>query len=341
MKFDAIYYDGKHPVGRDVTLLVNDAGLVKVIGADILYECQWQDVNVSDQLGETARYIQFPNGAKCECHDHQKINKLQKRYRSSTFNLFLYNLESKWQSVLLASLVVVAFTWGMVVFGIPALAKSVAEALPVSVDESITQGTLKLLDERILSPSKLDQEIQQRIEEKFLNMVHHANDEHSYQLLFRRGLGANAFALPSGHIVVTDELIEIADHDEEILAVLAHEIGHVVHEHGLRSVLQSSAVALLLTAVTGDIGAASGFAAAMPIILLETNYSRKFELEADDYALEYMKAHNIDTNHFATILLKITGETGEEDASPFNYISTHPATKERIQPFKDNSLLNQ
>lgn len=341
MKFDAIYYDGIHPVGSDVTLLVTDEGLVKIIGAEVSYQCQWQDITVSDQLGNTARSIKFPNGAKCECHEHRQINQLEKRFNSSGFNLFLHNLESRWQSVLIASLVVVAFTWGMVVYGIPSMAKTVAEALPVSVDESLTEGTLKLLDDRILSESELELNVQKRIETKFYQMVDRINDEHNYELMFRKGLGANAFALPSGHIVVTDELINMADHDEEVLAVLAHEIGHVVHEHGLRSVLQSSAVALLLTAVTGDIGAASGFAAAMPIILLETNYSRKFELEADDYALKYMKAYNIDTNHFATILQKITGEHGADEANPFTYISTHPATAERIKPFKDSSLTSQ
>ncbi len=337
MKFNAIYYDGLHPVGRDVTLLVNDSGLVKIIGADVQYQCQWQQVTVSNQLGATARSLVFPNGAKCESHEHEQINLLERRYRSTTFSRVLHHLESRWQSVLIASLVVVCFTWSMVVYGIPALAKTVAEALPVSVDENLTEGTLGLLDDRILQPSELDAEIQQRIEKKFFQMVANAQDEHTYHLLFRKGLGANAFALPSGHIVVTDELIEMADHDEEVLAVLAHEIGHVIHEHGLRSVLQSSAVALLLTAVTGDIGAASGFAAAMPIILLETNYSRKFELEADAYALEYMQAHNIDTKHFATILQKITGDDGTKEDSPFSYISTHPATYERIQPFIDHS----
>ncbi len=172
-------------------------------------------------------------------------------------------------------------------------------------------------------------------------MVANTQDEHHYQLLFRKGVGANAFALPSGHIVVTDELIEVAEHDDEVLSVLAHEIGHVVHEHGLRSVLQSSAVALLLTAVTGDIGSASGFAAAMPIILLETNYSRKFELEADRYALDYMQTHNIDTKHFASILQKITGQDEAHEDDAFSYLSTHPATRERIQPFLDNSLSKQ
>lgn len=338
MKLDAIYYDGVHPVGRDVTLLVDSKGRLKIIGADIVYQCQWQEVKVSNQLGETVRSLQLPNGAKCESHDHESINHLENKYNASLFGRGLYYLESHWHSVLVAALVVVTFTWGMVVYGIPELAKSVAQALPVSVDEKLTQGTLTLLDERILSESELALETQKRIEDKFFNMVEHAQDEHKYQLMFRKGLGANAFALPSGHIVITDELIDMADSDEEVLAVLAHEIGHVVHDHGLRSVLQSSAVALLLTAVTGDVGAASGFAAAMPIILLETNYSRKFELEADTYALDYMKANNIDTIHFATILQKISGDVGDEESSPFSYISTHPATFERIKPFKDNSL---
>jgi len=339
MKFEATYYDGIHPVGKLVTILVSDNGKANFIGPEVSYSCHWQDLNVSHQLGNTVRSMQLPNGAKCEAFAHQQINQLENQYSRSVLSQYLHGLESRWHYVLMASVIVVGFTWSMIVYGIPALANTVAKALPVSVDERLTEGTLSILDERILETSKLDQQTQQRLRNKFSIMVENSQDEHNYQLLFRQGLGANAFALPSGHIIVTDKLADIADHDEEVLAVLAHEIGHVVHEHGLRSVLQSSAVALLLTAVTGDIGSASGFAAAMPIILLETNYSRKFELEADSYALDYMLAHNMDTNHFATILQKITGQDDEEhEDSAFSYLSTHPATQERIQPFIDNRL---
>lgn len=48
-------------------------------------------------------------------------------------------------------------------------------------------------------------------------------------------IGANAFALPDGTLVVTDELVELAgDNDDEVLAVLAHELGHIHERHGLR-----------------------------------------------------------------------------------------------------------
>ena len=341
MKFEATYYDGVRPVGNVVTVLVSDNGMARFIGPDVSFSCHWEELDISPQLGSTVRSMQLPNGANCETDAHQQINQLENQYSRSAFSQHLHNLESRWHYVLMASVIVAGFTWGMIVYGIPSLAETVAYALPVSVDEKLTEGTLSILDERILDTSELDQETKQRFLEKFAIMIANTQDEHHYQLLFRKGVGANAFALPSGHIVVTDELIEVAEHDDEVLSVLAHEIGHVVHEHGLRSVLQSSAVALLLTAVTGDIGSASGFAAAMPIILLETNYSRKFELEADRYALDYMQTHNIDTKHFASILEKITGEDEGHEDDAFSYLSTHPATRERIQPFLDNSLSKQ
>ena len=337
MKFDATYYDGLHPLGRAVTLCINRQGVARVIGADILYSCAWQQIVVSPQLGATARTLQLPNQAKCECHAHAEINALQHQFAQTGVNRYLHKFESRWRYVALATVLVAGFSWAMIVSGIPALAKTVAQALPVSVDEQLTEGALAILDRHILKASQLDEATRHRLTEEFIGIVEAVDDNHQFRLLFRRGLGPNALALPDGHIIVTDELIEIAQNDQQVLAVLAHEIGHVVHEHGLRSVLQSSAIALLLTAISGDISAASGFAAAMPMILLETSYSRKFELEADQYALDYMQANNIDTRHFVAILEKISADSARAENNRFNYLATHPTTFERIQPFKDSS----
>ena len=341
IKFEGTYYNGVHPVGQPVTVLVTANGKTNFVGQEISYTCNWLDIDVSTQLGRTVRSLVLPNGAKCETFSHDEINQLQEQSDRSKLGRLLHTLESRWHYVLIASLVVVAFTFGMVTYGIPTLAKQAAFALPTSVDEKLSEGTLAFFDKHILDPSELAEQHQQRLQNKFTSMVERSNDAHIYQLLFRRGVGPNAFALPSGHIVMTDELVELAEHDEEVLAVLAHEIGHVVHKHGLRSALQSSAVALLLTAITGDISAASGFAAALPVVLLETSFSRKFEHEADQYAFDYMQAHNIDTKHFANILQKITGEDGDGEKSAFTYLSTHPITAERTRRFTENSKSNK
>lgn len=338
IEFEATYYDGVHPVGEPVAVLVTADGKTTIKGQEVSYTCNWLDIDVNTQLGQTARVLNLPNGAKCESIAHDRINRLQKKHSRAGSGRLLHALESRWQYVLIASLVVIGFTWAMITYGIPSLAKSVAFKLPVSVDEKLSEGSLIFLDKHILDPSQLEPNVQQRLQEKFAIMVRHTDDTHNYRLLFRSGIGPNAFALPSGHIVATDELVEMADADEEVLAVLAHEIGHVKHKHGLRSVLQSSTAALLLTAITGDIGTASGLAAAMPVLLLETKYSRKFELEADQYALDYMHSHGIDPKYFVSILEKITGENGDEESSFFNYLSTHPMTSERTRRFKDNAL---
>lgn len=337
IQFAATYFDGKHPIGVPVNLHISDNGNTIVIGDNISYKCAWTDIKVSDQLGQTSRSLNLPNGAKCEAVAHQQINALQQQFSRSKFSHLLNHLESRWHYVALASLIVAVFSWAMIVYGIPSLAKQVAFALPTSVDEKISEGTIAFFDKGILDPSELPLDTQQRIQKKFDEIVARTDDEHNYRLLFRTGVGPNAFALPSGHIVVTDELVEIAEHDEEVLAVLTHEVGHVLYKHGLRNALQSSAVVLLLTAVTGDINAASGFAAALPVLLLQTSYSRKFEHEADQYAFDYMIEHAIDTKHFATILQKITGESSDDEDSVFTYLSTHPMTAERVNRFIEHS----
>ncbi len=67
-----------------------------------------------------------------------------------------------------------------------------------------------------------------------------------YSLNFREGgaIGPNAFALPSGTIILTDELVDIAGDDNDmVLAVLAHEIGHVDKKHSLRQIYRAAGTA--------------------------------------------------------------------------------------------------
>ena len=126
-------------------------------------------------------------------------------------------------------------------------------------------------------------------------------------VLFRKGgrVGPNAFALPDGTILFTDEMVRLADHDDELVAVLAHEIGHVVHRHGLRAVIQDSLLGFALLAITGDATGSSELFLGLPVLLTQLAYSRTFEREADNYALDYLRAHNIPPIHFAHLMRRI------------------------------------
>lgn len=120
--------------------------------------------------------------------------------------------------------------------------------------------------------------------------------------------------------------------DERFLAVVAHEIGHEEHKHVLRSVLQSSGVVLVGAYFTGDVSSASALVVAVPTFLLDSHYSRAFETEADQYAFASLAAHGISPGRFAEVMTMMMQRDprfrhGDREGG---YLSTHPATAERI-----------
>jgi Zn-dependent protease with chaperone function len=129
---------------------------------------------------------------------------------------------------------------------------------------------------------------------------------------------------------MTDPLVKKAKADEEIYGVLAHEIVHVREQHGMRSVLQNSAVFLLWTLMTGDVSTIAGMGSALPAMMAQSGYSRGFETEADEGAADYMIQAGWGTKPLADLLQRIDpeqshlGETGE-------WIATHPLTEKRVQ----------
>lgn len=154
--------------------------------------------------------------------------------------------------------------------------------------------------------------------------------QQNYRLDFRssRKLGANALAFPGGIIVITDDLVHLADDDQQLTAVLAHEIGHVVHQHNLRTVFQNSITALLMITLFGDISSITSLSATLPTILVQSRYSRQFETEADRYALDYLESADIPAEQFALILQRLGEQKG--GGSEFDYLSSHPAIDKRI-----------
>jgi Zn-dependent protease with chaperone function len=228
---------------------------------------------------------------------------------------------------------VVAFV--LIRFGLPVAAKHIAYSLPMSVSERLGTDALAVLDKTIFKPSKLPPERQAELQAGFQDLLRQQADTYPYELVFRASpmIGANALALPNGTLAMTDELVELAENDDEILGVLAHECGHVQGRHALRSVLQNSAVVVVITLATGDMSAVSAVGAALPTVLLESKYSRLFETEADDYGVRAMRAAGRDPAHLANILERLSAGS-EKMENMLAYLSSHPATKERIQAIK-------
>ena len=151
------------------------------------------------------------------------------------------------------------------------------------------------------------------------------------KLLFRKGgkIGANAFAIPNNTIVLTDELVALAKNDHEILAVLAHEQGHLVYRHSLQQALRGIGIGVLMIAVTGD---SSDLFTTLPVLLAGAQYSQAFEMEADRYAVTELQRLNLPQQHLSTFLQRLQAQQDyAEEEGIGNWISTHPLTAERVK----------
>jgi predicted Zn-dependent protease len=331
---NARYFDGRSARGREVRLRFDAAGQVEITGIEPPLRFALGELSVSTRVGNTPRSIALPNGAKCETDQNDAVDAALAAHGHQRYARLRHRLETAWPYILALFVFTVAAVWGLVTYGVPEIARRAAFAMPVDADRALARSTLKILDRRLLQPTALEAVRQDALKSRFSALTADLDPRYRFRLELRRSaaIGANAFALPDGTIVVTDALVQIAQNDDEVLAVLAHEIGHVVHRHALRSVMQNSAVALLVAFALGDVVSASSLAAALPTMLVGAKFSRDFEREADLYALRVLRARHIPTYHATAILERLEARAGRTPDA-LDYLSSHPGIEERSKLF--------
>jgi Zn-dependent protease with chaperone function len=320
------YFDAQTSAPQPASLEIGTDRLLRLVTPAGLRQVPLDAVAVSDRIANVPRRIRFADGAAFETPANDAVDAALIAAGQRGFATALNRWEGRWRISLAALAAVASISWAFVKFGVPALANAAARSLPASVDATIGSEGLNLLDRAVFKPSKLPPARQAELRRRLDAMAAAADDGHRYRLEFRQGgrAGPNAFALPSGIIVVTDELVALARSDVEIDSVLAHEVGHVRGRHALRILLQNAGVAALAFAVLGDVGTASSLVAAVPVLLVQAKHSRDFEREADAYARAWLRAQGLPESAFDTMLCRLA----KSDAD-VPYLSTHPPVEER------------
>jgi Zn-dependent protease with chaperone function len=201
--------------------------------------------------------------------------------------------QQSWRSVLVAFVLLVGVLWGMYLYGLPVAARGITALVPQAADQAIGRNALQQIDGRWMKASKLPLADQNRIRERFLAGVkaQYPKDTPQIQLEFRKSeIGPNAFALPGGIMVMTDELVQLVKDDDVVLGVLGHELGHITRRHGMRQLVQVGVLQGVLSVAFGDYGS---LITAAPLILGSMAYSRTHEREADDDSIAFMRAAGI------------------------------------------------
>ncbi len=322
---EASYFDGRSTRVRAVNLSIVGDNLA-IAGDDIELRVPFRRVKVDERLGRAPRRLRFEDGTFCEVRDLDALDDLlsSSAHRDGRVDRMQRHL----QGVLFACIACVVLVSLGYQFVLPWAAARGARHLPPAVGRTLSLQTLKALDGRILLPSRIAQERQQALTAEFRALRLPDGGTPRSPLLFRNSpqLGANAFTLPDGTIVVLDDLIQAIGDDGQIMAVAAHELGHAYGHHGLQLLLQSTAVGAFMTLYIGDI---SQLLAAAPAAVLQARYSQDLEQQADDYGARLLLNNGMSPALLADALQTLV--RSRRGSSRDGYLSSHPPTDERMR----------
>mgnify|MGYP002628877288 CR=1 FL=1 len=137
----------------------------------------------------------------------------------------------------------------------------------------------------------------------------------------------NAFALPGGFVTVHMGLLEAAESGDEVAAVLAHEMQHVLLRHGVVRILRQVGGWVLVGTVLGFVDLGSLVGAAVTVV--GTGYDRDQEREADEHGRALLRRARIDPRGMAIFFDRLAKETA--GMTPPEILSTHPGSAERAE----------
>ena len=151
----------------------------------------------------------------------------------------------------------------------------------------------------------------------------------------------NAFALPGNKIGVHSGLIDLVDNQDQLAAVVGHEVGHVLARHSNERLSQETAVSTGLSIVQavaqpqtalgqtamGVLGLGAQYGVILP-------YSRVHESEADTIGLDLMARAGFDPRQSINLWLKM--DQASQGGQPIEFLSTHPSHASRIDNLRQH-----
>jgi predicted Zn-dependent protease len=335
------YFDGQRTVAHTVTLHIDGPDLV-IEGDGVSRRVPRRQVRWPERQRHGARLTYLPGHGLISHADGPGWDAWAQA--NGLRDPLVVRWMQSWRGVLWALVACVAIAAAAWAWGVPWLGRLAVAAIPSSVDLAIGDQALASFDRGGLQPSRLDATRQRAIRQALDKAVGHAYaaaDRPAFQLHFRAGgslkLGPNAFALPGGHVVLTDELAELlADAPDVTTGVLAHELGHVRYRHGMRTVVQAGLLAAMAGWVVGDF---SSVLAAVPAVLGQQAYARDFERQADQEAIGVLQANGLAPGRMALLFERLGDWRRRHAADGLSElpiaVADHPADEERLRVFRE------
>lgn len=332
--FEGRYFDGQSSVEHKVTGRFSSRDLS--FNADSLeHEVIWQYQDLRelrDQVtgkGITVHVTGEPGRLTiADSHSASVVQRRAQHLGKRDHDMRAYKRVGMWAGGAVASVLLILFVI------IPALANQLADLLPVEREVALGKSSLNQI-ERIFARSGdgdlacTDEKGTAALEKMTARLTAHFDNPYPLNIQVFDHEMVNAFAVPGGHVVLFDGLLQAADTPEEVAGVLGHELGHVINKDPTRLTLRSAGSVGILGMVFGDF---AGGAAALIIAerLMAASYQQDAESNADLFAHEVLAKASLPAAPFGDFFEKLKDEHGEVKGL-ISHLASHPDLGERAE----------
>ena len=350
------FYDGTSALAHEAQVSVYNGKLI-VRANQQAHAIEAQDISPTLSTPNGRRFFNLSNNMALEFHDNADAERLLDTLNAPHLRKMRWfdRHYRTWSFIGGALMTFVGLVALLYFFALPVVAERIADRMPSHILDDMSQEALhQMEDSGTLQASKLSKKRQLALLAKF-NALKKPDTKVPFKLHFYSApdIGPNAFALPSGDVVLLDELVNLTTTDDQTMGVLSHELGHVAHHHTMRGIIQNSIVSFAVASWLGDYGSTLiNFGASS---LFSEKYSRDLERDADNYAIKMMKLNGMspsaladffvimeqkhstqktDTSSKANPSAKDNNKTNTSNFNLGDLFANHPPTAERIDTLR-------
>jgi beta-barrel assembly-enhancing protease len=334
MGFKILYFDGKTSKTQNANLSVNSVSwkISYVDEFNTTITKTWDIYKIKRTEVYTGGLVSFSYGNQ---FPFQRIESTDPNFINYISLSELKNINSKLntkiqkfgiKSIFLLLITIISISIFTYFFIIPAAANSFATN--VSNKNVIAFGDYVF---RVLS---IDLDIDNEKSKKLQLFVDEMDVNSSFplKLFIVNSDQKNAFAVSGGKIVIFSSLLEEIENENQLAALIGHEIAHIENRHVLKNVSRNLSGMLFISILFGDINSITAIISENAHLFSQLSFSRELEKEADMVGLEILKKNNLDLNGMPE-LFSILKESSEIEIP--KYLSNHPILDERIRYTKE------
>jgi Zn-dependent protease with chaperone function len=325
----ARYYNGESAAVEEVALRVTTHELVIYRPADSAVVARWPVADIT-VLGDSRHEAAPPvvlRGSEARLVVEDQASRAQLASLVPTLaplSLPPEPVAPRLAGFSVALVALVGMFWGAVEYGTEHAAPLIPYSLQAKLGESVLD---ELLADKEVCEGKAGLAAINRLAN---DLAREAGYKHEVTVHIVEGGPVNAFTLPGSILVFYSDLIDQAKDSSQVAGVLAHEIGHVVHEHPTKGLVKAYGMDLLLKILSGGYSDILNTLGSGGGVLLALRNGRAFEREADATGVRLLEQRGLRADGVSSFFEQMLEKEPKDAAAAAGIWSSHPPTAERI-----------